>query len=232
MKNQEDQGTAEAGELEEKQRREVIRALEPHGLRLLSDLAAMSEAEAAKWFIWNLHENLDALRKLEPTLSARVTGSRLTLREGRSMSPDGGCGSEKRIEFRCDWQLCLNYPAYQNEQSYPLGEGWIELFVGQQPPARPALAPRQKGYLHADSPLYPNQLFLYGWIGDAMWDEIKPLLYAPHPDCRTDLVLRDSFLFPVRSGFDFVTGPAGAVGVTNIEIRVCAHPRPNTWVKK
>lgn len=223
---------AEAEELEEKQRRDVIRALEPYGLRLLSDLAAMTEAEAAKWFIWNLHENLDELRKLEPTLSAHVVNSQLTLCEGQSMWPDGDCGTEKRIEFRCNWKLGLKYPAYQNEQTYQLGDGWIDLFVGQEPPARPALAPRQKGYLHADSPLYPNQLFLYGWIGCAVWDEIKPLLYQPHPDCQTDIFLRDSFLFPVKSGFDFVTGPAGAIGLTSIEIRVSAHPRPNTWVKK
>lgn len=221
---------AEADELEERQRREVVRALEPYGLRLISDLAQMTEVETAKWFIWNLHENLDELRKLEPTLVGHVLHSQLTVCDGQSMWATCS-GLEKRIEFRCNWHLLLKYPAYQTEQEYPLGEGWIDLFVGPHPPPHPALAPEQKGYLHADSPLYPNQLFLYGWIGAGVWDEIKPQLYHPHADCQTDIFLRDNFLFPVKSGFDFVTGPAGAVGITNIEIRVSSHPRPNTWVK-
>jgi len=225
MKNQAEQGTPEADQPEERQRRDLIRALEPHGLRLLSDLTAMSAPEAAKWLIWNLHENFDALRQLEPTLSARVSGSRLTLRDG----PDGG--GEKRIGFRCGWKLGLKYPAYQNEQSYPLGDGRIELSIGP-PPQPPALAPRQKGYLHTGAAPSADQLCLYGWIGSATWEEIRPLLYSPHPDCHADIVLRDHVLFPVRSGFDFVTGPAGAIGVTAIEIRVSAHPRPNTWVKQ
>jgi hypothetical protein len=163
-------------------------------------------------------------------LAGHVVSRQLTVSDGQSLWPD--CGDlEKRIEFRCNWNLMLKYPAYQNEQTYQLGDGWIDLFVGPQPPPHPALAPNQKGYLHADSPLYPNQLFLYGWIGNAIWEEIKPQLYHPHPDCQTDIFLRDSFLFPVKSGFDFVTGPAGAVGLTNIEIRVSSHARPNTWVK-
>ena len=221
---------AEPDELEERQRREVVRALEPYGLRLISDLALMTQAEIAKWFIWNLHENLDELRKLEPTLVGHVVGSQLTVCDGQSMWSACG-GLEKRIEFRCDWRLLLKYPAYQNEQAYQLGDGWIDLFVGPRPPPHPALAPEQKGYLHADSPLYPNQLFLYGWIGAGVWDEIKPQLYHPHADCQTDIFLRDNFLFPVKSGFDFVTGPAGAVGITNIEIRVSSQARPNTWVR-
>jgi len=221
---------AEPDELDEKHRREVIRALEPYGLRLISDLAGMSEAEAAKWFIWNLHENLDELRKLEPTLAGHVISSQLTVCDGRSMWPECS-GLEKRIEFHCNWHLTLKYPAYQNEQTYQLGEGWIDLFVGPRPPPHPVLAQEQKGYLHADSPLYPNQLFMYGWISAAVWEEIKPQLYQPHTDCQTDIFLRDSFLFPVKSGFDFVTGPPGAVGITNIEIRISSHARPNTWVK-
>lgn len=220
----------EPDELEERQRRETMRALEPYGLRLVSDLAQMTRAESAKWFIWNLHENLDQLRKLEPTLVGRVVNSQLTVCDGQSLR-SARRGLEKRIEFRCDWRMLLKYPAYQNEQAYSLGEGWIDLFIGPQPPPHPALSPEQKGYLHADSPLYPNQLFMYGWIEPGAWEEIKPQLHHPHADCQTDIFLRDDFLFPVRRGFDFVTGPAGAVGITNIEIRISSHVRPNTWVK-
>lgn len=221
---------SESGELDERQRREAIRALEPYGLRLISDLAQMSEAETSKWMIWNLHENLDELRKLEPTLVGHVVSSQLTVCDGQSMG--SACnGLEKRVEFHCNWHLLLKYPAYQSELAYQLGDGWIDLFIGPQPPPHPALAPDQKGYLHTDSPLYPNQLFLYGWIGTGVWEEIKPQLYHPHADCQTDIFLRDNFLFPVKSGFDFVSGPAGAVGVTNIEIRVSSHARPNTWVR-
>jgi hypothetical protein len=217
-------------EMDEKLRRDTIRALEPYGLRLISDLATMSEAEAVKWFVWNLHENLDELRKLEPTLIGHVVSSQLTVCDGQSMWTECS-GLEKRLEFRCNWSLLLKYPTYQSEEAYQLGEGWIDLFIGSEPPPRPVLAPEQKGYLHADSPLFPNQIFLYGWIGTGVWDEIKPQLHHPNADCQTDIFLRDNFLFPVKSGFDFVTGPAGAIGITNLEIRVTSHVRPNTWVK-
>lgn len=232
MKQQEASKTViDPDELDQKQRRDVIRAFEPYGLRLLSDLPEMSGTETAKWFIWNLHENLDELRKLEPTLVAHVASSQLTVSDGQSMWTDNNC-VEKRVEFHCNWYLLLKYPAYQNEQAYQVGEGWVDLFVGAQAPQHPALAPRQKGYLDVDSPLYPNQMFLYGWINHDVWDEIKPQLYHPNPDCHTDIFLRDNFLFPVKTGLDFVSGPAGAVGITNLEIRVSSQARSNTWVKK
>ena len=222
--------TLDPGVSDEKQRRDMMHTLEPYGLRLLSDLPNMSAAETAKWLIWNLHENLDELRKLEPILSARVVSSQLTVCDGHSLWSEQS-GLEKRVEFRCNWQLLLKYPSYQKEQIYAVGDGWIDLFIGAQAPPRPLLASGQKAYLDADNVLYPNQLFLYGWISTEVWEEIKPQLHQPSADCQVDILLRDNFLFPVKSGFDFVAGPAGSVGVTNIEIRVCSHARSNTWVK-
>jgi hypothetical protein len=31
-------------------------------------------------------------------------------------------------------------------------------------------------------------------------------------------------MFPVRKGYDFVTGPAGSIGITNMEFRTFSHP--------
>jgi hypothetical protein len=49
-------------------------------------------------------------------------------------------------------------------------------------------------------------------------------LANPNPTCRTDVVLPDNVLFPVKSGFDFVNGPAGSIGVVNMEFRAFSHP--------
>jgi hypothetical protein len=222
--------TADLDEMNEKQRKEVIKTLEPYGKATVSDLANMSDGERTKWFFWNLHENLDELRKLEPALIGQIIRTQLTVCDGQSMWTEK-CGLEKRIELSCKWQLLLKDSSYQNEEAYSISEGWIDLLVGKAPPPHPVLQEKQKGYLDLDSPLYPNQLFLYGWITEGVWGEIKPLLYNASANCHTDIFLRDNFLFPVKPGLDFVTGPAGSIGITNIEFRTSSQPRLTTWVK-
>jgi hypothetical protein len=217
-------------DLNERQRREVMRKLEPYGKASLADLAGMSDTERTKWLFWNLHENLDSLRKLEPTLIGQIIRTQLTVSDGQSMWTEK-TGLEKRIELSCKWQLLLKDESYQNEEAFTISEGWIDLFVGSEPPPHPALQCGQKGYLDSDSALYPNQLFLYGWITDGVWREIKHQLYNASANCHTDIFLRDNFLFPVKPELQFVSGPAGSIGITNMEFRISSHPRLNTWVK-
>ncbi len=217
-------------EMNEKIRKDVMKKLEPYGKASLSDLSGMSDGERTKWLFWNLHENLDSLRKMEPTLIGQIIRTQLTVCDGQSMWTEK-IGLEKRIELSCKWQLLLKDDAYQSEETFSISEGWIDLFVGEAPPPHPALQENQKGYLDSDSALYPNQLFLYGWITEGVWDEIKPQLYNASANCHTDIFLRDNFLFPVKSGLHFVTGPAGSIGITNMEFRISSHPRLNTWLK-
>jgi hypothetical protein len=220
---------AELEEINEKQRKEVLKGLEPYGKATIADVANMKDGERTKWLFWNLHENLEELRKLEPALIGQIIRTQLTVCDGQSMWTEK-CGLEKRIELSCKWQLLLKDISIQNEESYPISEGWIDLFVGKAPPPHPVLQEKQKGYLDSDSPLYPNQLFLYGWITEEVWQEIKPQLYNASANCHTDIFLRDDFMFPVKHGFNFVTGPVGSIGITNIEFRTSSHPRLNTWV--
>lgn len=209
-------------DINEKLRREAIRKLEPCGLKRISDLTNMSDGERAKWLFWNLHENLDEIRKLEPTLIAQVMGAQFAISDGWSMWTEK-IGVEKRLALSCKWHLQLIYAAYQNEETFQIGDGWIDLFVAQKPPTHPAFQENQKGYLDSGNVLHPNQLFLYGWITEELWKEIKPHLYDSSPNCQTELFLRDNFLFPVRAGFDFVAGPPGSIGVTNMEFHVTAQ---------
>ena len=218
-------------EINEKLRKEVMRKLETYGKATMGDLSAMSEAERTKWLFWNLHENLDTLRKLEPTLIGQIIRTQLTVCDGQSMWTEK-IGLEKRIELSCKWQLLLKDESYQTEEAFTINEGWIDLFVGPEPPPHPALQAAQKGYLDSDSPLYPNQLFLYGWITEGVWQEIKPQLYNASANCHTDIFLRDNFLFPVKPDLQFVSGPAGSIGITNMEFRISSHPRLNTWLKR
>lgn len=103
-----------------------------------------------------------------------------------------------------------------------MGEGAVDLLISNTPPTNPGLQAKQKGYLHADSSLYPNQLYLYGWITEAMFGAVEERLFRPTPNCHTDILLRDNYVFPVKTGFDFVVGPPGAIGVTNMEFRTVA----------
>jgi hypothetical protein len=209
-------------EMNEKLRKDLMRTLEPHGAKPISDLPRMSEAERAKWYFWNLHENLDEFRKLEPTMVGQVMCTQLTLTDGQSMDSEKA-GSGKRISLHCKWQLRLVYSALQNEEAFPIGEGSVDLLISNTPPTNPSLQKNQKGYLDSDNSLFPNQLFLYGWVSEGIWDEVKPHLYSSSPTCHTDIMLRDNYVFPVKSGFDFVVGPPGSVGITNLEFRVAYY---------
>ena len=122
----------ESSEMNEKVRRDVMKTLEPHGLHPVADLVEMSEGERAKWLFWNLHENLDAVRRLEPTLIGQVVSSQFTVSDGQSTAAETSV-LEKRIELSCRWHLVLTYAHYQNEETYELGEGWVNLYVGKPP---------------------------------------------------------------------------------------------------
>lgn len=209
-------------EAHEKLRREAMRTIESHGTRPISDLPEMTEGERTKWFIWNLHENLDELRKLEPTLIGQVMCTQLTITDGLSMATEK-VGSEKQVALTCRWHLRLAYAAIQNEETYPIGEGSVDLAVTNAVPAEPPLQKNQKGYIDSDSSMYPNQLYLYGWVTEPVWETLKQHLYTPTPNCHTDLLLRDNCVFPVKPGFGFVAGPPGSIGITNLEFRVSSH---------
>jgi hypothetical protein len=209
-------------EMNEKLRKDLMRTLEAHGAKPISDLPRMSEAERAKWYFWNLHENLDEFRKLEPTLVGQVMCTQLTLTDGQPME-QAKTETGKRISLNCKWHLRLVYSALQNEEAFSIGEGSVDLLISNMPPVSPSLQKNQKGYLDCDSSLFPNQLFLYGWVSEGIWAEVKPHLYSSSPTCHTDIMLRDNYVFPVKSGFDFVVGPPGSVGITNLEFRVAYY---------
>lgn len=213
---------SESEEMHEKLRREAMRAIEVHGVRPFTDLPEMTEGERAKWFFWNLHENLDEFRKLEPTLIGQVMCTQLTITDGLSMASEK-VGSEKQVALTCRWHLRLVYTAFQNEETYPIGDGSVDLAISSVAPVKPPLQKNQKGYIDSDNSLYPNQLYLYGWVSEPIWEELKAHLYSPLPNCHTDLLLRDNCVFPVKSGFGFVAGPPGAIGITNLEFRVSSH---------
>ncbi|WP_460843707.1 hypothetical protein [Noviherbaspirillum agri] len=199
-----------------------MRTIEAHGAKQASDLPDMTDGERAKWFFWNLHENLDEFRRLEPTLIGQIVRTQLTVTDGLSMATEK-FGMEKKIALTCRWHLSIAYASYQNEEAYPIGEGSVDLLVANAMPSEPPLQKNQKGYLDSDNSLYPNQLYLYGWVTEPLWEEIKTHLYSPLPNCQSDLILRDNCLFPVKHGFGFVAGPPGAVGITNLEFRVSSH---------
>lgn len=208
--------------LQERQRRELMQTLQASGQRPVAELPELSEAERCKWLFWNLHENLDEIRRMEPSLMAKVTSMQFTVLDGSTLTGDGSL--EKRLDLACKWTLELNYPGYPEEISHGLGDGWINLVIAAQAPAYLSVQEGQKAYLDADHSTYPNQLFLEGWITDGVWQEMRPHLSNPNPTCRTDVVLLDNVLFPVKSGYDFVLGPAGAIGVVNMEFRAFSHP--------
>lgn len=210
-------------DINEKLRKDLVRGMEPHGARPVADLADMTEVERTKWLFWNLHERLDDVRQMEPTLIGHVTSTQLTVSEGQSMLRDAA-GLEKRLELSCKWNLLLTFSATQTERSYEIGDGWVNLCISDCPPSYPSLHERQRGYLNGDHSLFPNQLVLDGWITEPLWHEIKAQLYTPNPNCRTDILLLDNYLFPVKRDFPFVTGPAGSIGLTNMEFRSHSHP--------
>ncbi|MFM8466650.1 MAG: hypothetical protein ACKOAO_03705 [Oxalobacteraceae bacterium] len=208
--------------LHERQRREVLQTLAHAGQRAVVELTDMSETERCKWLFWNLHENLDELRLMEPTLSARVTGAQFTVVDGARLLSHGD--TEKRLDLSCRWSLALSYPSYEDELVHAVGEGWINLVVARQAPAYLTVHEGQRAYLDADHTTYPNQIYLEGWITPSIWKEMSSYLSNPNPTCRTDVVLLDNVLFPVKRGFDFVQGPPASVGVVAIEFRAFSHP--------
>ena len=106
---------AEVDETHEKLRKEVMRTIEGHGAKTIADLPDMTEGERAKWFFWNLHENLDEFRKLEPTLIGQVMCTQLTVTDGLLMASEK-MGMEKRIALTVRWHIRLAYTSYQNEE--------------------------------------------------------------------------------------------------------------------
>ena len=72
-------------EMNEKLRKDVMRTLEAHGTKTIADLPDMTEIERAKWFFWNMHENLDEFLKLDTTLIGQVMCTEMTVTEGQDM---------------------------------------------------------------------------------------------------------------------------------------------------
>ena len=208
--------------LHERQRRDLMQMIAHCGIRPVAELSDMSDVERCKWLFWNLHENLEQMRSMEPTLQARVTSVQFTVLDRSGMAGDDLL--QKRLDLSCQWLLGLTYPGYLDEITHALGDGWIDLVIADQSPAYLTVNDGQRAYLEADHSTYPNQLFLEGWITDRIWDEMRPHLWNANPTCRTEVVLLDNVLFPVRPGFGFVNGPPGAIGVMNIEFRAFSHP--------
>jgi len=107
-------------EMNEKLRKDIMRSLEACGSHSVGDLSELTEAERTKWLFWNLHENLDEIRRMEPKLTGQVLSTQLCVSEGRLMQSSGDKGIEKQLELRCKWQLNLTYSTYQDEQAYEL----------------------------------------------------------------------------------------------------------------
>jgi hypothetical protein len=206
----------------EKSRRELMQTLQYNGQRSVAELVDMTDAERCKWLFWNLHENLDEIRRMEPTLSARVTGTQFTVADGSCLIGQG-C-MEKRLDLSCKWTMSLSCAGPHEEITHTIGEGWINLVIAEEAPAYLTLRDGQKAYLDADHSTYPNQIYLEGWITPDIWHEMRSHLSNPNPTCRTDIVLLDNLLFPVKKEFDFVTGPPGALGVITMEFRAFSHP--------
>ena len=206
----------------EKSRRELMQTLQYSGQRSVAELVDMTDAERCKWLFWNLHENLDEIRRMEPTLSARVTGTQFTVADGSRLISQG-C-MEKRLDLSCKWTMSLSCAGPHEEITHSIGEGWINLVIAEEAPAYLTLRDGQKAYLDADHSTYPNQIYLEGWITPDIWHEMRSHLSNPNPTCRTDIVLLDNLVFPVKKEFDFVTGPPGALGVITMEFRAFSHP--------
>lgn len=221
----------EMDDMNEKLRRELMKTYESYGQRTISDMEELTEVERAKWLFWNMHENLDAVRKLEPTLIGQIMSTQFTISDGQSLWTEKS-GLEKRIELQCKWDLLLTFADYQTEKTFSVGEGWVHLSVCNNAPCYPTLAENQRGYLDTDSSLFPNQLFVHGWVTDVVWQEIKPQFYNANPACRTSIVLLDSYLFPVKPKYDFVNGPAGSIGITNLEFQVVSHPAERRMARR
>ncbi len=212
--------------LNEMQRRDLMHTMVSCDQRPVAELPEMSDAERCKWLFWNLYENLEHIRSMEPTLQGRVTSLQFTVLDSSStaIGTVTELALEKRLDLSCQWLLDLTYPRYPDEITHTVGDGWINLSIADQAPTHLMVHDGKRGYLDADHTTYPNQLFLEGWISNQIWQEMRPHLWNANPTCRTDVVLLDNVLFPVRQGFDFVQRPAGSIGVMNIEFRAFSNP--------
>jgi hypothetical protein len=85
-------------DINEKLRKDVIRSLEAHGARQVEDLSDMTEIERIKWLFWNLHERLDEIRSMEPTLIGHnehaTDGQRRTVDAARGSGAREAAGTE------------------------------------------------------------------------------------------------------------------------------------------
>lgn len=215
---------------EERRREEILRCLETAGRRSVAELSDMSDAERCKWLFWNLHENLDAIRQMEPALQARISSMQHSVMDV-TQRPDQ-IALNRRVDLACRWTMELSFPGHPEEVTYPIGDGWVNLVIAHEAPAYLHVATGQKAYLDADHTTYPNQIYLEGWISDQLWQDVRSHLSNPNPSCRTDVVLLDSALFPVRRDFDFVAGPPGAIGVVSLEFRAFSHPAERRMVRR
>ena len=71
--------------LNQKQRLELLRSLESVGLRSVGELGEMVDSDRCKWLFWNLHENFDAIRLMEPTLQACITSMQFTIQDNLTL---------------------------------------------------------------------------------------------------------------------------------------------------
>ena len=155
--------------LNERQRRDLMHAMASCGERPVAELTEMSDAERCKWLFWNLHENLDDIRSMEPTLQGRVTSLQFTVLDSSSTVVEGSVTElalEKRLDLSCHWLLGLTYPGYPDEITHSVGDGWINLIIADQVPTYLMVHEGQRAYLDADHTTYPNQLFLEGWVSN------------------------------------------------------------------
>jgi hypothetical protein len=215
---------------DERRRDEVLKCLESAGRRPVAELSEMSDAERCKWLFWNLHQNLEAVRQMEPALQARINSMQYSVMDETRLADHAALN--KRLDLACRWTMELSFPGYPEEVTYPIGDGWVNLVIAAEAPAYLHVASGQKAYLDADHTTYPNQIYLEGWISDQLWQDVRAHLSNPNPSCRTDVVLLDSALFPVRRDFDFVAGPPGAIGVISLEFRAFSHPTERRMVRR
>ena len=98
-------------DLNEKQRRETMRQLEQYGKANIGDLGGMSDLERTKWLFWNMHENLDELRTLEPALIGQIIRTQMTVSDGQSIWTEHG-----GLDFRAVDTDVLEHAVIQRPQ--------------------------------------------------------------------------------------------------------------------
>jgi len=92
----------------DRQRDEVMKCLESAGRRPVAELSDMSDAERCKWLFWNLHQNLDAMRQMEPALQARVNSMQYSVLDESRVTDQRELS--KRLDLACRWTMELRFP--------------------------------------------------------------------------------------------------------------------------